>query len=71
MPLGGNDAGGISASNGGMIPIVEDDDRISRLERFVPEPVGYRVTWAGTGEDALEILPKATPSLVLLDVMLP
>ena len=71
MPLGGNDAGGISASNGGMIPIVEDDDRISRLERFVLEQVGYRVTWAASGEDALEILPKATPSLVLLDVMLP
>jgi len=71
MPLRGNDAGGISASNGGMILIVEDDDRISRLERFVLEQVGYRVTWAGTGEDALEILPKATPSLVLLDVMLP
>lgn len=71
MPLGGNGAGGISASNGGMILIVEDDDRISRLERFVLEQVGYRVTWAGTGEDALEILPKAAPSLVLLDVMLP
>jgi DNA-binding response OmpR family regulator len=54
-----------------MILIVEDDDRISRLERFVLEQVGYRVTWAGTGEDALEILPKAAPSLVLLDVMLP
>jgi CheY-like chemotaxis protein len=71
MPLDGHEAGGISASNGGMILIVEDDDRISRLERFVLEQVGYRVTWAGTGEDALEILPKATPSLVLLDVMLP
>ena len=42
MPLGGTDAGGISASNGGMILIVEDDDRISRLERFVLEQVGYR-----------------------------
>ena len=71
MPLGGTDAGGISASNGGMILIVEDDDRISRLERFVLEQVGYRVTWAGTGEDALEILPKATPSVVLLGVRLP
>jgi CheY-like chemotaxis protein len=54
-----------------MILIVEDDDRISRLERFILEQVGYKVTWAGSGEDALEILPKATPALVLLDVMLP
>lgn len=71
MATGGNEAGGISASNGGMILIVEDDDRISRLERFILEQVGYRVTWAGSGEEALEILPTATPSLVLLDVMLP
>jgi len=61
MPLGGTDAGGISAANGGMILIVEDDDRISRVERFVLEQVGYRVTWAGTGEDALEILDHGVP----------
>ena len=61
MPLRGNDAGGISAANGGMILIVEDDDRISRVERFVLEQVGYRVTWAGTGEDALEILDHGVP----------
>ena len=71
MAVGGNDVGGISASDGGMILIVEDDERISRLERFVLEQVGYRVTCAGTGEEALEILPNTTPSLVLLDVMLP
>lgn len=71
MVLGRAGAGGISASNGGMILVVEDDDRISRLERFVLEQVGYRVTCAGTGEEALEMLPNATPSLVLLDVMLP
>jgi len=54
-----------------MVLLVEDDDRISRLERFVLEQVGYRVTCAGSGEEALELLPQTTPSLVLLDVMLP
>jgi len=71
MVLGRPDSGGISASNGGMILLVEDDDRISRLERFVLEQVGYRVTCAGSGEEALELLPQTTRSLVLLDVMLP
>lgn len=71
MVLGRPDSGGISASNGGMILLVEDDDRISRLERFVLEQVGYRVTCAGNGEEALELLPQTTRSLVLLDVMLP
>ena len=71
MAVGSNEAGGISALNGGMVLIVEDDERISRLERFVLEQVGYRVTCAGTGEEALDILPNTTPSLVILDVMLP
>lgn len=71
MSLAKPDSGGISASNGGMVLLVEDDDRISRLERFVLEQVGYRVTCAGSGEEALELLPQTTPSLVLLDVMLP
>ena len=49
MALGSTGAGGISTANGGMILIVEDDDRISRLERFVLEQVGYRVTHAFSG----------------------
>ena len=71
MALGSSELGGISASNGGMVLVVEDDDRISRLERFVLEQVGYRVACVGTGEEALEMLPNTTPSLVLLDAMLP
>jgi CheY-like chemotaxis protein len=71
MVLGKPDSGGISASNGGLVLLVEDDDRISRLERFVLEQVGYRVACAGSGEEALELLPQTAPSLVLLDVMLP
>ena len=37
MALGSSEIGGISAANGGMILVVEDDNRISRLERFVLE----------------------------------
>ena len=71
MALVSSEIGGISAANGGMILVVEDDDRIARLERFVLEQVGYWVDCAGTGEEALEMLPNTIPSLVLLDVMLP
>ena len=67
MALGSTGAGGISAANAGMILLVEDDDRTSRLERFVLERAGYRVTHAFSGENALEMLPNFTPSLVLLD----
>jgi len=69
--FGSTGAGGISAANAGMILLVEDDDRTSRLERFVLERAGYRVTHAFSGENALEMFPNSTPSLVLLDVMLP
>jgi len=61
MALRSSEIGGISAANGGMILVVEDDNRISRLERFVLEQVGYRVACAGTGEEALEMLPNTTP----------
>ena len=71
MALVSSEIGGISAANGGMILVVEDDDRISRLEGFVLESVRYWDACAGTGEEALEMLPNTTPSLVLLDVMLP
>ena len=71
MALGSTGASGISAANAGMILLVEYDDRTSRLERFVLERAGYRVTHAFSGENALEMFPNFTPSLVLLDVMLP
>ena len=53
MALGSTGAGGISAANAGMILLVEDDNRTSRLERFVLERAGYRVTHAFSGEEAL------------------
>ena len=71
MALGSTGAGGISAANAGMILLVENDNRASHLERFVLERAGYRVTHAFSGENALEMFPNFTPSLVLLDVMLP
>ena len=61
MVVGSNDTGGISTSHGGMVLIVVNDARISRLQHFVLEQVGYRVVCAGTGAEALEILP--TPLL--------
>lgn len=64
-------ASGVAGPDGNMILVVEDDERTSRLERFVLEEEGYSVPCAGSGEEALEILPTAAPSLILLDIMLP
>jgi hypothetical protein len=57
MAVNSRDAVENFALNGGMVLIVENDERISRLERFVPEQVGYRVTCAGTGKKPWRYCP--------------
>ncbi len=54
-----------------IILVVEDDKRTSRQERFVLEEEGYSLACAGSGEEALTMLPSIAPSLVLLDIVLP
>ena len=53
------------------ILVVEDDKHTSRLNRSILEDEGYSVACAGSGEEALNMLTATTPSLVLLDVILP
>ena len=60
-----------NVQNQTMILIVEDDKHTSRLNRSILEDEGYSVACAGSGEEALNMLTATTPSLVLLDVMLP
>ncbi|MBL1376199.1 response regulator transcription factor [Zobellella iuensis] len=52
--------------------MVEDDEDIAFLMRFLLERNGYRVTHAANGREAKEWIDTAAPpALVLLDVMLP
>lgn len=51
--------------------IVEDDDANREVLRLVLELAGYRVTTAGTGEEALERAATDRPDTVLLDLGLP
>ncbi len=51
--------------------VVEDDANISELLRLYLEKEGYTVTIAATGEDGIISFRQASPSLVLLDIMLP
>ncbi|TFV92756.1 response regulator transcription factor [Oxalobacteraceae bacterium OM1] len=53
--------------------VVEDDEHISQVLKFMLERQGYRVTHAADGRAAAAHIEAATelPSLVLLDVMLP
>jgi CheY-like chemotaxis protein len=53
------------------ILIVEDEPGVVAAIRFLMEQQGYRVKVAEKGEDALRLILKNEPHLVLLDVMLP
>jgi len=51
--------------------IVDDDPDIVRLVRYNLSHSGYDVQSAGSGREALELVQKQPPDLVVLDVMLP
>jgi two-component system alkaline phosphatase synthesis response regulator PhoP len=53
------------------ILIVDDDHEVARLIRSYLEQAGYDVLVAYDGENALHILRRERPDLVLLDLMLP
>lgn len=53
------------------ILITEDDPLMSRMYEKIFTFEGYEVVMAGNGEEALEKVRLANPTLILLDVMMP
>jgi two-component system phosphate regulon response regulator PhoB len=53
------------------ILVVEDEEPISILIQYNLEKAGFQVSCAFDGEEALEIIDKKTPDLIILDWMLP
>ena len=53
------------------ILVVEDEESLAETVRYNLEREGYRVTVAGDGRRALERFSAESPSLVVLDLMLP
>ena len=51
--------------------VVEDEDDILELLRYHLTREGYAVTTVARGEEAVIEIPKKTPDLILLDLMLP
>lgn len=61
-----------AASPSGVALVVEDDDQIAYLLRFILEREGYRVELAAEGRAAQDLIESmAPPALAMLDVMLP
>lgn len=62
----------LGASTSGVALVVEDDDQIAYLLRFILEREGYQVKLASDGRIAQEMINSmAPPALIMLDVMLP
>ena len=53
------------------IYIVEDDINIREIERYALKNSGYEVEEFECGTDFFKRIEKATPSLILLDIMIP
>ncbi|MBI4516595.1 MAG: response regulator [Deltaproteobacteria bacterium] len=54
-----------------VILVVEDEPDIAELLRFNLEQAGFAVVPAGRGEQALELVRRRRPALLILDLMLP
>ncbi|MFX1277088.1 MAG: response regulator [Promethearchaeota archaeon] len=53
------------------ILIVDDDEYTIQLLTDILETKGYKCEKATTGKEALELLEKTTPKIILLDIILP
>ena len=51
--------------------VVDDEAPIRRVLRFVFEKAGYQVVLASGGAEALELMRKQLPALVILDLLMP
>lgn len=56
----------------GHVLVVDDDDSIREVATLALELVGgWKVSSAGSGQEALDVAREAQPDAVLLDVMMP
>ncbi len=56
---------------GKKILVVEDDKGLRRALTFMLEQVGHKLVLAQDGEEALRLVLEETPSLILLDLIIP
>ncbi len=58
-------------SNQAVIMIIDDDASMVRLYTNIFQVEGYNVVSASSGKEALEKLQQLTPTVILLDLMMP
>jgi CheY-like chemotaxis protein len=68
---GGGSGGGRPEGSAPLVLLVDDERSIRTICRVNLEGDGLAVTEAANGSEALELIRRARPSVVLLDVMMP
>ena len=63
--------GRLPERSGRTILVVDDEANIVELVRMYLEREGYRTQAACTGAEALELIARQLPALMILDLMLP
>jgi two-component system, OmpR family, response regulator len=61
----------LSDVKGAHLLIVDDEDNLRSMLAAALQHHGFVVSTAANGRDALDVIPKERPDLVLLDVMMP
>ncbi|MGE0058010.1 MAG: response regulator transcription factor [Dehalococcoidia bacterium] len=51
--------------------VVDDEPAIRNLERVILKSAGYQVLTASNGAEALELLERSHPAVVVLDMQMP
>jgi CheY-like chemotaxis protein len=58
-------------NNPAAVLIVEDEIMLQDVYKLVLESNGYKVSTANNGQEALDIINKISPDVVLLDMLMP
>jgi OmpR family response regulator RpaB len=61
----------MSGLNSGLVLVVDDDASLRRIYHDVLTAHGYSVITAKSGEECLQLLHRALPKVVVLDIMMP
>jgi DNA-binding response OmpR family regulator len=64
-------AGDASPMNKPVILVVDDDHKILRLLRIELNAQGFQVIMAERGKDALDLIERQRPDLIVLDIIMP
>jgi two-component system cell cycle response regulator len=57
--------------SGARIVVVDDNDENRRFITFLVEAFGHTAVALASGEEAVEVVPRERPDLVLLDIQMP